>query len=159
MVIIGIDPGLTGAIAKIDHHGLREIADMPTMKVGTGKVKNQVNGAALSSLLKMWLGEYDKNEIMVLIELVHAMPKQGVGSVFSLGHTLGIIEGVVAARGYPSQSVTPGSWKKHFSLTADKDQCRTVAQKFYPDAPLTRKMDHNRAEAILIARYGYQKHA
>lgn len=159
MITIAIDPGLTGALAMIDHNGLQACADMPIMAKSSGTVKNQVNAAALNSLLSEWCNGHDKNEIMVLMETVRAMPKQGSSSTFSLGHTAGIIEGVVAAKGLPHEMVTPHTWKKHFGLDSDKDKARTTAQRLYPEASLARMKDHNRAEAILIARYGYEKHA
>ena len=159
MITIAIDPGLTGALAMIDHHGLQACVDMPIMAKSSGTVKNQVNAAALSSLLSEWINGHDKNEVMVLMEVVRAMPKQGSSSTFSLGHTSGIIEGVVAAKGLPHEMVTPQTWKKHFGLDSDKEKARTLAQRLYPEASLARMRDHNRSEAILLARYGYEKHA
>lgn len=159
MIIIAIDPGLTGALAMIDHAGLRKMADMPIMAKSSGTVKNQVNAAGLTALLREWLSGYSKNEVMVLMESVRAMPKQGSSSTFSLGHTAGIIEGVVAAKGLPHEMVTPQIWKKHFGLDSDKEKARTLAQRLYPEASLARMKDHNRAESILIARYGYERFA
>lgn len=159
MIIIAIDPGLTGALAMVDHTGLREMADMPIMAKSTGTVKNQVNAAALTALLRGWLSGHSKNEVMVLMESVRAMPKQGSSSTFSLGHTAGIIEGVVAAKGLPHEMVAPQVWKKHFGLDSDKERARTLAQRLYPQASLARMKDHNRAESILIARYGYERFA
>ena len=159
MITIAIDPGLTGALAMIDHRGLQAVADMPTMAKSSGTVKNQVNAAALTSLLQEWTAGHDKNEIMVMIERVAAMPKQGVATMFSIGHTCGIIEGVVAARGLPHEMVTPQTWKKHYKLDSDKEKAREIAQRLYPEASLARMKDHNRAEAVLMARYGYERHA
>ena len=161
MIIIGVDPGLTGALASINHRGLVAGADMPVMQRSKGRatVKNQVNAAALADLLRRWLEGYDKNEIRIFIERVQAMPKQGVSTMFSMGHTCGIIEGVVTARGYPHELVTPREWKKVLKLASDKAQARTMAQRLYPEAPLALAKHHNRAEAILIARYGYHASA
>lgn len=165
MLIISVDPGLTGALAMIDHRGLQAVADMPIMAKSSGTVKNQVNAAALTTLLQEWCNGHDKNEIMVLMEAQHAMGKQkngrsqGASSNFSLGHTAGIIEGVVVAKGLPHEIVTPQSWKKHYGLDSDKEKARTLAQRLYPEASLARMKDHNRAEAILIAAYGYGRHA
>lgn len=161
MIIVGIDPGITGALAAINHKGLQAVADMPVMQRSKGgaTVKNQVNAAALAELLRTWLEGYDKNEIRIFIERVQAMPKQGVSTMFSMGHTCGIIEGVVAARGYAHELVTPNEWKKALKLGKDKNQARTMAQRLYPEAPLSLAKHHNRAEAILIARYGYHASA
>ena len=169
MVVIGIDPGLTGALALMDHHGLQAVQDMPTMQraLALGTVKNQVNAAAVTQLLKEWTREHSRNEILVVLE--HQRPihfpgakPQGSSSVFSLGHTTGILEGVVVALGFPHREVTPQTWKKALGLPGgakNKGVVRAKAQRLYPEAPLTRVMDHNRAEAIMIARWGYQENA
>lgn len=169
MLVIGIDPGLSGALAMVGPKGLQAVADMPTMTRGNGaaKVKNQVNAAALAQLLREWTSGHDRVEILVVLE--HQAPfripgkkPQGSASVFSLGHTTGIIEGVVVACRFSTVEITAGKWKRAFSVPGgreNKGKARELAQRFYPDADLARKKDHNRAEAILIARYGYQEHA
>lgn len=157
-IIIGIDPGLTGAIAVLGSHGLIDMQDMPVMpRSAGGTVKQQVNAAALHTLLKEWTHDHDKNEFIVFFERVNAMPKQGSASTFSLGHTAGVIEGVVCAAGLAHEVITPQSWKKHFRLGKDKDAARALAQRHYPDASLARKKDHNRAESLLIARFGWEQ--
>mgnify|MGYP000013443805 CR=1 FL=1 len=158
MIILGIDPGLTGALALVGKGGLIDMQDMPVMprSVG-GTVKSQVNAAGLHQLLQEWVRGHDKNEFMVFIERVNAMPKQGSASTFSLGHTTGIIEGVICAYGLAHEMIQPHAWKKHFKLTSDKDHARALAQRYYPEAALSRKKDHGRAEAALIARYGWDK--
>lgn len=156
-MVIGIDPGLSGGIAMLKESGLVATAEMPiAMKgAGTGKVKNEVNGAALNILLREWVaGQSD--EVIVVVEQVSSMPEQGVASVMSLGDSRGCIRGVIAARGYPMHWVTPQRWKKHFGLQADKELARAKAIQLYPEAPLSRKRDHNVAEAILIARFGWE---
>ena len=161
MIAIGIDPGVTGAIAMITHRGLVNMADMPTMPrgAGTGFVKRQVNAAELARILREWLADADKNEVMVALEAVNAFPGQGVATTFSLALTAGLIEGAVSARGYPHELVPPNVWKKALGLSSSKDQARMKAQRLYPEADIHRVKDHNRAEAILIARYCYEKHA
>jgi len=169
MQIIGVDPGLSGALAMVGPRGLEAVADMPTMTRGNGeaKVKNQVNAAALAQLLREWTRDYDREAILVVLERqapfrAPGTKPQGTSSVFSLGHTTGIIEGVVVACRFPNCEVTPGSWKKAFSIPGGKEnkgKARELAQRFYPEADLARKKDHNRAEAILIARWGYEEHA
>lgn len=161
-LIVGIDPGLSGALALLGPSGLHALHDMPVMAKGkgAGRVKNEVNGAALSHLLREWVDGH-ADEVLVVVERVSSMPGQGVAGVFSLGDTIGCIRGVVAARGYPVQFVTPQAWKKHFGLTAGKDVdgkelARAKAIQLFPEADLARKKDHNRAEAILIARHGWE---
>lgn len=167
--VIGIDPGLTGALALVGPKGLEHVEDMPVMlrALALGKVKNQVNAAGVAKILKEWCHGYDRVEILVVLE--HQRPihfpgqkPQGGASVFSLGLTTGILEGVVVALGLPHREVTPGVWKKALSLPGgarNKGVVRAKAQRLYPEAPLTRVMDHNRAEAIMIARYGYEEYA
>lgn len=169
MHIIGIDPGLSGALAMVGPHGLEKVIDIPVMQraLGLGTVKNQVNAAAVAQILKEWTRDYDRIAILVVLE--HQRPihfpgqkPQGSSSIFSLGHTTGILEGVVVALGFPHREVTPSVWKKALELPGgakNKGVVRARAQRLYPDAPLTRVMDHNRAEAIMIARYGYAEYA
>ena len=156
-LVIGIDPGLSGALAMLGTGGLLAVADLPVVAKGSGagRVKNEINPAALSHLLRDWVAGH-ADDVLVVIERVSAMPDQGVAGVFSLGDTLGSIRGVVATRGYPVAWVTPQRWKKHYGLPADKELARARAIQLYPDADLPRKKDHNRAEAILIARYGWE---
>lgn len=166
MVIVGIDPGLTGALALLTQRGLQAVHDMPVMMRGngTGMVKNQVDSVALRQLLRDWLSPFDKNEVMVMIELQAPIggKLQGVSSIFSLALTAGIIEGVVAAANYPHELVQPAVWKKAMGLTAKvkdaKGMARTMAQRTYPSAELHLVKHHNRAEAILLAKYGQLKH-
>ena len=161
-LIIGIDPGLSGALALMGNAGLLALSDIPVMAKGkgSGKVKNEVNAAGLNALLKEWVSGH-ADDVLVVIERVSSMPGQGVASMMSLGDTVGCIRGVVAARGYPVHWVTPQTWKKHYTLTAGKDVdgkelARAKAIQLFPEADLVRKKDHNRAEAVLIARWGWE---
>ncbi len=150
-MIAGVDPGLTGAIALLHDDGrFFGVFDMPTMAKGSGK-KRCVNAADLSKILS------DQHEmtVKVVLERVSAMPKQGVSSVFSFGESYGVCRGVVAALGIPLEQVTPQAWKKKFSLIGkDKDAARTLAIETWPLAPLSRKKDQGRADALLIAKFG-----
>ena len=86
------------------------------------------------------------------------MPGQGVSSMFGFGVSYGILQGVIASLGIPSVLVTPQRWKKAAGLMGKpKDYARTLAQRLYPAAELSRKKDIGRADAILIARYGITK--
>ena len=160
MIVIGIDPGLTGSLAMIGHRGVFEaIHDMPVMQRGGGKsfVKNQVNGSQLEELLSGWLANEDKNAIHFFIETPIAFPGQQVAVTASTFLTAGLIEGVIQARHYPHTLVRPQDWKKALGLTSNKEQARARAIRLYPEAAplLSRVKDHNRAEALLIARYGW----
>lgn len=148
---IGIDPGLTGAIAILDDHGgLLSLEDLPVIANGKGsaRVTRQLDPAGLAKLLPPCT-----KGISVALERVAARPGQGVASVFSLGDSFGCIRGVLAALELPVEIVTPATWKKHHQLGSDKEQARAKAIQLYPHADLHRVKDHNRSEATLIARW------
>lgn len=155
--VIGIDVGLSGALALLGESGLIDVQDMPTMLkgAGSGKVKNEVNPAALSEVLRAYADGH-ADDVLVVIEQVSSMPGQGVASMMSLGDSRGCVRGVVAARGYPIEWLSPVKWKKHYGIGSDKELARAKAINLYPGADLARKCDHGRAEAILIARYGWE---
>ena len=156
MILIGIDPGMTGAIGVINTVE-KEVKtwDIPTVKARNGK--NQTNIPVLASLMRIALdlrGSYP-NSPPIKLELVHAMPKQGVTSSFNFGMGYGAIQGVIQTLGIPMELVTPQKWKKAAGLIGShKDYARTKALQLYPDADLARKKDIGRADALLIARYG-----
>lgn len=144
---IGIDPGISGAIA-IEQAGFFIVYDMPIM-AGTGK-RQQVNAAELVKLIK----PYSEN-CMAYLEQASSMPKQGVSSMFSFGCSYGIIQGVLAALSIPVIIVSPRMWKKRAGIIGkEKDAARALAQQLYPSAELGRKKDIGRADALLIERFG-----
>lgn len=153
-VIIGIDPGLDGAIATRYPDGSWLVSDMPT--IGKGRDRTIL----LSDLVAdLDLGpDYEIDASMVFVEKVHSMPKQGVASSFKFGWGCGALEGVLTALGYPYQLVTPQRWKKAMldGTKRDKPAAIVVAMQLLPSAArhLTRAKDHNRADAMLIAEYG-----
>ena len=153
MRIIGIDPGLSGAIAILEEKKIKELFDMPVMADGK-KNKRQLNNALLVRLIKDNIKDLE-NTVMV-VEQVNAMPGQGVTSMFNFGQTFGAIKGICAALGLPIYFVRPAKWKKHFELiNASKDASRTKAIEMYPSISeqLSKKKDVNKSDAILIARY------
>ena len=153
MKIIGIDPGLNGAIAVLQDNKVREIFDVPVMPEGK-KNKRQLNSAQLVKLLKDIIS--DSEETVVIVENVSAMPGQGVTSMFNFGQTFGAIKGICAALGLPIFFVRPAKWKKHFDLiNSSKDASRTKAIEMYPSLSdqLSKKKDVNKSDAILIARF------
>ena len=156
MKIIGIDPGLSGAIAVLKNNKVLGIFDMPTMSEGK-KNKKQLNSAQLVNLLKENIVENE--DVSVVVEQVNAMPGQGVTSMFNFGQTFGAIKGVCAALELPIFFVRPSKWKKHFELiNSSKDSSRTKAIEMYPTLSdnLSRKKDVNKSDAILIARFFYE---
>ena len=153
MKIIGIDPGLSGAIAILENNKVLNIFDIPVMSEGK-KNKRQLNSAQLVKLMK---DNISKNEeVSVVVEQVNAMPGQGVTSMFNFGQTFGAIKGICASLGLPIFFVRPSKWKKHFELiNSSKDSSRTKAIEMYPSLSndLAKKKDVNKSDAILIARF------
>jgi len=153
MKIIGIDPGLSGAIAILENNKVLSMFDMPVMSEGK-KNKRQLNSSQLVNLIKENIKENE--EITVVVEQVNAMPGQGVTSMFNFGQTFGAIKGVCAALKLPIFFVRPSKWKKHFELiNSSKDASRTKAIEMYPlmSNQLAKKKDVNKSDAILIARF------
>ena len=153
MKIIGIDPGLSGAIAVLENTKVLNIFDMPVMSEGK-KNKRQLNSALLVSLIRENISKSE--EVAIVVERVNAMPGQGVTSMFNFGQTFGAIKGVCAALGLPIFFVRPSKWKKHFELiNSSKDASRTKAIEMYPSLSndLAKKKDVNKSDAILIARF------
>ena len=156
MKIIGIDPGLSGAIAILENNKVLNIFDIPVMSEGK-KNKKQLNSALLVSLLKENIN--NKEEVAVVVEQVNAMPGQGVTSMFNFGQTFGAIKGICAALDLPIFFVRPSKWKKYFELiNSSKDSSRTKAIEMYPKLSnqLSKKKDVNKSDAILIAKYHYE---
>ena len=156
MKIIGIDPGLSGAIAILENNKIKELFEMPVMPEGK-KNKRQLNSAQLVKLLK---DNFDKKEeISVVVEQVNAMPGQGVTSMFNFGQSFGILKGICSAMQLPMYFVRPTKWKKYFNLiNSEKDASRTKAIEVFPyfSSELSRKKDSNKADAILIASFYYE---
>tara|TARA_B100001063_G_C16545538_1_gene443435 strand:+ start:207 stop:698 length:492 start_codon:yes stop_codon:yes gene_type:complete len=153
MKIIGIDPGLSGAIAILENNKVLSIFDIPVMTEGK-KNKRQLNSALLVSLLKENISSNE--EVVVVVEQVNAMPGQGVTSMFNFGQTFGAIKGICAALDLPIFFVRPSKWKKYFELiNSSKDSSRTKAIEMYPKLSnqLAKKKDVNKSDAILIARF------
>lgn len=165
MIVIGIDPGLTGAVAVMDHQGVRVVFDIPTMPVpGAGPkamIKTKVDGHKLLSLLLQSCPAAEGKPTMVL-EQVHARAtgNEGRGNTMqaqaSLMRTLGAIETVAECMKWPTKYVSPQSWKRKFGLGKEKSQSLETARRLHPEAAadLKRVKDHNRAEAVLLAHYG-----
>ena len=153
MIIIGIDPGLSGGIAVLKDKAIKNLYDMPVMSEGK-KNKRQLNSAQLAKIIKENI--HEKEETAIVVEQVNAMPGQGVTSMFNFGQTFGAIKGISAALGLPIFFVRPAKWKKHFELiNSSKDSRRTKAIEMYPSISyqLSKKKDVNKSDAILIARF------
>ena len=158
MLIIGIDPGITGSICFFEDGKIIDVVEMPNMAEGK-KNKKQVNGAQIYHEIFLRIKSLKKEEIKVVIEQVSAMPGQGVTSMFNFGQSFGILKGICSAMQLSMYFVRPAKWKKYFNLiNSEKDASRTKAIEVFPYfAPqLLRKKDSNKADAILIASFYYE---
>jgi crossover junction endodeoxyribonuclease RuvC len=153
MRVIGIDPGLSGAIAIINGTDSLTVFDMPTITVErNGKAKRQVSASELALILKT----AKSDDCHVFVEKVSAMAGQGVTSVFSFGRSFGMIEGILAALHMPVTYVAPATWVKAVHRGAGKDASRSRAMELFPDnqADFKLKKFDGRADAALIAYWG-----
>jgi len=160
MFIIGIDPGISGAICFFENGKIIEIIDMPIMNDGK-KNKKQVNGAQIYNEIYEQIKYIPKHEINVVLEQVSAMPGQGVTSMFNFGQSFGVIKGICAAMRLPLHFVRPAKWKKYFNLlNSEKQASRTKAIEIFPEIShkLSKKKDINKADAILIASFFNNTH-
>lgn len=161
MIVIGIDPGLTGAVAVMDDQGVRAVFDIPTMPVpGAGPkalVKNKVDGYALCQLLLNHCpAGYGKPR--VFLEKVSTMggANNAVQTQGSLMRSLGAIESVVECLKWPLEQVAPQTWKKLYGIGSDKAMALAKARELHKEAATDLKLakHHNRAEAVLLAHWG-----
>jgi crossover junction endodeoxyribonuclease RuvC len=158
MLIIGIDPGISGSICFFEEGRILEVIEMPTMTEGK-KNKRQVNGAQIYNEISKNINKTEKNNIRVVIEQVSAMPGQGVTSMFNFGQSFGILKGICSAMQLPMYFIRPAKWKKYFGLiNSEKDASRTRAIEMFPyfSSQLSKKKDSNKADAILIASFYHE---
>lgn len=164
MIVVGIDPGLSGAIAvrdtKDNLRGALRVYDMPVIEVeltakgkgGKPKKRRHINAPALAQLLyQLYLEGADR----VIVEEVSAMPGQGVTSMFRFGEAFGIVKGAVAGVGLPAEFVRPATWKRAMGLGRDKGSARKRITDLFPKlaAQFARVKDDGRAEAALLTFY------
>ena len=160
MLIIGIDPGISGSICFFEDGKILDVVEMPTMTEGK-KNKKQVNGAQIYNEFLKRINKKKDDEVRVVIEQVSAMPGQGVTSMFNFGQSFGILKGICSAMQLPMFFVRPAKWKKYFNLiNSQKDASRTRAIEIFPyfSTQLSKKKDSNKADAILIASFYHETH-
>jgi len=158
MMIIGIDPGLSGSICFFLDGEIMDVVEMPTMTEGK-KNKKQVNGSQVFNEITERIKKIEKKKIKVVIEQVSAMPGQGVTSMFNFGQSFGILKGICSAMRLPVYYVRPAKWKKYFNLiNSEKDASRSRAIEIFPyfSTHLSKKKDSNKADAILISSFFYE---
>lgn len=147
-MIIGIDPGTSGAIVVLDAGKPIEWLNMPTIKIGSN---TRVNAAEVAAFLRPFAGE------QTFLELVGVMPKQGGSSGFTFGHAAGLVHGVVVGMGNPLTMVTPQKWKKAANLIGtEKDAARSRAILMWPHWRELAAVGKGGAlaDAALIGMYG-----
>ena len=158
MLIIGIDPGISGSICFLEDGKILDVIEMPTMAEGK-KNKRQVNGSQIYNEISKRIHRISKQDIRVIIEQVSAMPGQGVTSMFNFGQSFGILKGICSAMQLSMYFVRPAKWKKYFGLiNSEKDASRTRAIEMFPyfSSQLSKKKDSNKADAILIASFYHE---
>lgn len=151
-IIVGADPGASGAFAKLDPiaHTI-EIFDMPTFIIKPGaKAKTVLDHAAMGYILD------DDRIVHLYIEEVNARVGEGVVSSFSFGSRFGAILGCCGGLKVPVTQVRPAKWKSELKVPADKDSARFRASQYFPSCASAWKLKKHdgRAEAALIAFYG-----
>jgi Holliday junction resolvasome RuvABC endonuclease subunit len=144
MMYLGIDPGFTGAWGLIDHHGKYQ---------SCGDMLNNGKHILSRSVWAEMCQAVDRQDLQCVIEAVHSMPGQGVSSSFKFGMAYGAAISIMERFHCPWHMVTPQKWKKDMGLTADKNNSLAMARELWPTAPLTRKKDNGRAEALLMAEW------
>lgn len=146
-MIIGIDPGVAGAVAVTDGQ-LVEIVDMPTIDV---RGRRRIDAWALADLL----GRYDQPDTLVVIEDVQGVQGSGATSAFAFGRGVGVLDGITAARQLPTRWVRPQVWTRDLGVGSDKGAHRQAAMRLHPaHAELfSRVKDDGRADAALLAHW------
>lgn len=151
--VLGVDPGLSGALALVEGNRVLDLTDMPIHELKTnGKLRRQLDLHTLAA----WIRGHAFTVDFAVIENVHAMPKQGVSSVFSFGRSFGVVEALIAGAGIAARYVEPAVWKRAMGLSGEKDLSRQTASRLLPSAAhhWARKRDDGRAESALLAYYG-----
>tara|TARA_Y100000748_G_scaffold253504_1_gene219174 strand:+ start:673 stop:1170 length:498 start_codon:yes stop_codon:yes gene_type:complete len=158
MLIIGIDPGISGSICFFQDGKIIDIIEMPNMAEGK-KNKKQVNGSQIYNEISSRIKKINREDVKVVIEQVSAMPGQGVTSMFNFGQSFGVLKGICSAMQLSVYFVRPAKWKKYFNLiNSEKDASRTKAIEIFPyiSSQLSRKKDANKADAILLASFFFE---
>lgn len=156
--IIGIDPGLSGALAVLDINTKKvvDIYDIPTYKTKSRARKRgyliHMDIKGLATMLDL----YAKDTVFAVLEEPGAAPKQGLGSTFIFGHTCGAIHGVLVGLNIDVAPVKPAAWKPAMGLGRDKNAATAMAKELYPETKhyIKLKKHHDRAEAVLLAHFG-----
>ena len=161
-VVLGIDIGVTGAIAAVDSYGAAQIADIPMIDIpGKRMVRRRIDARGLMLLVRQFVPA--GQQALAMIEDIHTMPGAGNSpqSQGSLMHSLGVVQTVLEIARLDIASVSPQTWKRHFGLidpklnpSQRKRKSLECARRLYPQCnEIARAKDHNRSEALLIAHH------
>lgn len=155
MRIIGVDPGLTGALALLSGSDFVAVVDMPTLRIGKRTV---IDHYGVARIVDGWMGG---PKLTAWVEYVASSPQMGRASAFNFGQGFGVVIGVLAANFIPINMVTPPSWKTAMKARGEKDESRARAQTIWPaySGLFSRVKDHGRADAALIGLYGSRQMA
>lgn len=153
---IGADPGLYGAVGILRDGKFVAVIDIPTTLKGSGYVKYEIDPAGLKRLIEIHFSPGE--EIAAIVERVNAMPGGGSPGTFSLGDSYGVCRAVmIAGLGLVLYTVTPQQWKKFYNISSNKEEARALAIRMFPGAELHLKKHTDRAEALLMANYLWEK--
>lgn len=151
-LVLGVDPGLSGAVAILRGDTVELLEDLPVVQFSTARIKHRIDGAMLASLIEPFASDIR----LAVVEHVGARPGEAASGAFCFGFTSGCILGVLGALRVPYVTPSPIKWKNAMGLGKDKTLSRSRAVAMFPDAApkLARVKDHDRAEALLLAAYG-----
>lgn len=157
-LFMGIDPGLSGALAVLNHAGqLVDVIGMPTDPIGKSR---RVSGRSIARWINETLLRCDTTFALCMVEQVASRPGQGVASMFSFGRSLGAVEGALGALSMPTDYATPQTWKKAFSLGSDKQESIRKACDLIPalaGRPNPKGPTDGMAEAVLLAEFARRR--
>ena len=145
MIYMGIDAGARGGISYIHENGV-DVTSIPFTESGVSEICQAMRG----------------KECICYLEQVHAMPNQGVTSMFHFGENFGYIRGVLEDNRINYVLVSPQKWKKYFGLNKDKQLSIDICKEIFPNVnlfrtPRCKKESDGMAESLLLAEYGRVK--
>jgi len=161
VIVLGIDIGITGALAATDSRGSCQVDDLPTVEIPGGRmVRRRIDARGLMDLIRQFVPPGEA--ALALIEDVHTMPGRfnSPQTQGSLMHSRGVVETVLELARIQVKAVQPGTWKAFYGLIgSEKSDAIDKARALFPivDGQLKRQKDHNRADALLLAHYGQRK--
>jgi crossover junction endodeoxyribonuclease RuvC len=155
MKVLGIDPGIKGAISSYNGGKIHAI-QFPSV-AAPGKARGNVLDYEMVDFL---IGEHFSDADHCYIEQTQARPMEGRGTIYKFGYACGFLRGIVTAYGIPVTMITPVKWKRSYGISSDKIEALELARKMFPehaDSTLKFKKDADKAESMLIAKYGYEE--